>query len=209
MRLSKRSPSYPHTGNFNPRTPVGCDANPYFSAFNINLFQSTHPSGVRHAPGLVLHLAVRISIHAPQWGATVAAFQTWARRTISIHAPQWGATILQRPPPSLHSISIHAPQWGATNAIINPIQPTVFQSTHPSGVRHGGVSGVLGLEEHFNPRTPVGCDLLSFAIPCYRCISIHAPQWGATRTYASCICQNVFQSTHPSGVRLGHQIIPI
>ena len=58
---------------------------------------------------------------------------------------------------------------------------TVFQSTHPSGVRLRPLHGLLyGFE-----------------------ISIHAPQWGATRFTGFGISVNTpFQSTHPSGVRL-------
>ena len=78
--------------------------------------------------------------------------------TISIHAPQWGATVLYSDTDGMILISIHAPQWGATSmnllwrhteAYFNPRTPvgcdgglTVestnsheFQSTHPSGVR--------------------------------------------------------------------------
>ena len=56
---------------------------------------------------------------------------------ISIHAPQWGATGLAAALAVPVKISIHAPQWGAT------VRPTVQRIA----------SG------HFNPRTPVGCDV--------------------------------------------------
>ena len=144
--------------NFNPRTPVGCD----------------HARRAHNHPS-------RISIHAPQWGATVKREFDAGGRVISIHAPQWGATPKKR----------------------YFYYMTEFQSTHPSGVRLFRLAGVrLGLV-HFNPRTPVGCDQHG------RCsalhsrkfqsthpsgvrrggrgrerdaagISIHAPQWGAT-----------------------------
>ena len=55
----------------------------------------------------------------------------------------------------------------------------VFQSTHPSGVRHR-VAGHVEHEFDFNPRTPVGCDYKSL-------IGMDG--------------KNLFQSTHPSGVR--------
>ena len=99
-------------------------------------FQSTHPSGVRRITGCRKYSPVLISIHAPQWGATLRLQQRRNRRTISIHAPQWGATIY---------------------AQAVTIRPT-----------------------HFNPRTPVGCDLKGFSRRSGRAISIHAPQWGAT-----------------------------
>ena len=36
----------------------------------MNIFQSTHPSGVRHEYLCLGRSAELISIHAPQWGAT-------------------------------------------------------------------------------------------------------------------------------------------
>ena len=121
-----------------------------------------------------------ISIHAPQWGATmhwacnVLQYQNFNPRTpvgcdylvghlrfllyISIHAPQWGATAVTPIVRRIRVISIHAPQWGATVLLTVPVTVWVFQSTHPSGVR---------------PRTP------------------HASSKPSK-----------FQSTHPSGVRL-------
>ena len=77
--------------DFNPRTPVGCDDN--------------------------LH-------------DSLATFE------ISIHAPQWGATIADPYPASRYGISIHAPQWGATVPVTVRDNLLKFQSTHPSGVRH-------------------------------------------------------------------------
>ena len=123
-------------------------------------FQSTHPSGVRHQIEDGLQDMWNISIHAPQWGATLRlrrlrlmAYRFQSTHPsgvrlncatpiqiflfISIHAPQWGATFIrfQRGVPQI-VISIHAPQWGATVG---------GQAAHSGQV-----------------------------------ISIHAPQWGAT-----------------------------
>ena len=78
-------------------------------------------------------------------------------------------------------ISIHAPQWGATLTASNVYMYALFQSTHPSGVRRQSQTPPLRPVRHFNPRTPVGCDL------------IQVLQYGANPR---------FQSTHPSGVRL-------
>ena len=162
-----------------------------------DLFQSTHPSGVRPYSDDAEDLLKVISIHAPQWGATSAKptttdeseFQSThpsgvrllsialvtplshfnprtpvgclrERVGISIHAPQWGATRIENLIEERIVISIHAPQWGATTTQSRPILWAV----------------------HFNPRTPVGCDWL----PQYW----HGSVW-------------IFQSTHPSGVRHG------
>ena len=59
--------------------------------------------------------------------------------------------------------------------------PEPFQSTHPSGVRPGYTTGEHHLSQDFNPRTPVGCDHVAITVGGETiCISIHAPQWGAT-----------------------------
>ena len=62
------------TGYFNPRTPVGCDTRQYPPSFAYSTFQSTHPSGVRHARHMPTFARPDISIHAPQWGATTCIF---------------------------------------------------------------------------------------------------------------------------------------
>ncbi len=55
-------------------------------------------------------------------------------------------------------ISIHAPAWGATcGDLIVGIVGSLFQSTHPRGVRRGArFQSLQGA--NFNPRTRVGCD---------------------------------------------------
>ena len=55
-------------------------------------FQSTHPSGVRRGNRPRVDIPLDISIHAPQWGATIAGATRQPTEEISIHAPQWGAT---------------------------------------------------------------------------------------------------------------------
>ena len=191
---------------FNPRTPVGCDLSlPYGFPYTVT-FQSTHPSGVRLPPAYRRQHARSISIHAPQWGATQTRNPPHTNGQISIHAPQWGATGVNNPTgKGGFQISIHAPQWGATLR---------FESIHCA-------------DYDFNPRTPVGCDTQSTKSTAQApSISIHAPQWGATppipcsllrsayfnpRTPVGCDltystarqADDLFQSTHPSGVRPG------
>ena len=121
----------------------------------------------------------RISIHAPQWGATGFRLSIVALAEISIHAPQWGATRRDGLRDDAVRISIHAPQWGATGGEVPASRVSRFQSTHPSGVRRPSTRG-LRAPCNFNPRTPVGCD-----------------QTVTTRG----LVFGIFQSTHPSGVR--------
>ena len=63
---------------FNPRTPVGCDGQIIDLHVFKTGFQSTHPSGVRRNRVWYAGYINRISIHAPQWGAT-------ARMGIAFH----------------------------------------------------------------------------------------------------------------------------
>ena len=192
--------------NFNPRTPVGCDASIPFMLLIFMIFQSTHPSGVRRQlRGRAGHRQ-QISIHAPQWGATSSPPDTCDCRRISIHAPQWGATPRLRPMRSFRRyFNPRTPVGCDPFGTGSPGRQSVFQSTHPSGVRllrrsfDDGVpvfqsthpSGVrqpilrlLRPPQDFNPRTPVGCNQEQQ--------KLHAPTGG-------------FQSTHPSGVRQGQQ----
>ena len=166
--------------HFNPRTPVGCDVS-----------KSVVPPNVS-----------RISIHAPQWGATSHRFCRFDREAfqsthpsgvrpcvrtnaayidISIHAPQWGATARHMPTFARPDISIHAPQWGAT------VPPTATRWLLSISI-HAPQWGATQPCRHRAPRDG---------------ISIHAPQWGATFRHQTCRPFMEFQSTHPSGVRLG------
>ena len=77
-------------------------------------------------------------------------------------------------------VSIHAPVWGATTCLVVCLSLTVFQSTHPCGVR---LSARLAVSQAF--------------------VSIHAPVWGATDNVNNRRYSIKFQSTHPCGVRLG------
>ena len=79
------------------------------------------------------------------------------------------------------AVSIHAPVWGAT----------------------GGITSARENERSFNPRTRVGCDLISPLWHTTISVSIHAPVWGATQSRIAVIVLWVFQSTHPCGVRQG------
>ena len=56
---------------FNPRTRVGCDVLGSGETVEVSdLFQSTHPRGVRLLAALDTQVGELVSIHAPAWGAT-------------------------------------------------------------------------------------------------------------------------------------------
>ena len=80
---------------------------------------------------------------------------------ISIHAPQWGATIqFQTLGLAVANFNPRTPVGCDMEVSLVSWPAYQFQSTHPSGVRRGAVGHERGHErEHFNPRTPVGCDL--------------------------------------------------
>ena len=211
--------------DFNPRTPVGCDTHYNLPTFGDNPFQSTHPSGVRLGwpptpPKETInfnprtpvgcddrrrrhHPSIRISIHAPQWGATGSFPMRWRNPTnfnprtpvgcdaVVGYVHLRGAKFQSTHPSGVRpqalagaqsgdGISIHAPQWGATPAQRrNRKSHQRFQSTHPSGVRQP--CGPVGADKlSFNPRTPVGCDTIVPPMRLISEVSIHAPQWGAT-----------------------------
>ena len=71
---------------FNPRARVGRDSSRYRIAS-----------------------CLRISIHAPAWGATGDETGKLTAFEISIHAPAWGATVLDQDCGMCVPISIHAP----------------------------------------------------------------------------------------------------
>ena len=130
---------------------------------------------------LVQAIAVGISIHAPQWGATG-----------SIHRPgNSSADFNPRTPVGCDQhperirlgvvdISIRAPQWGATSTVPSPMRRiSYFNPRTPVGCDRS-VWASFPSRTDFNPRTPVGCDIRGPVGTQRGDISIHAPQWGAT-----------------------------
>ena len=77
--------------NFNPRTPVGCAPVQKYST-TVSKFQSTHPSGVRPGRHRLLLGRGAISIHAPQWSATIRRECGWHVMPFQSTHPVRGAT---------------------------------------------------------------------------------------------------------------------
>ncbi len=165
-------------------------------------FQSTPPRGGRPDEPRLLSVGELVSIHAPAWGATIAASRPSPTSTVSIHAPAWGATLecqsfevslkFQSTPPrggrldrSLHvlargEVSIHAPAWGATST-----------DTAPSARRSG-----------FNPRPRVGGDLATRRRNrLIRMFQSTPPRGGRPNLPIEVTGDDVFQSTPPRGGR--------
>jgi len=61
---------FPAVSRFNPRTHAGCDSNWVLRFSSHDLFQSTHPRGVRHPCRSTRQDPEPVSIHAPTRGAT-------------------------------------------------------------------------------------------------------------------------------------------
>ena len=171
---------------FNSRTREGCDGKPYSIRSVGDLFQFTHPGGVR------LHCTA-----SPQgWGVFQFTHPGGVRRNLTIlhsasHLFQfthpggvrqvlcWHIGIARK-------VSIHAPGRGATISMCeSSTLRLVFQFTHPGGVRRRhGRGEAMKLE-----------------------VSIHAPGRGATRSPRTRLRNVMFQFTHPGGVRLMIRIV--
>ena len=188
--------------DFNPRTRVGCDSRPTRSPSAKYVFQSTHPGGVRpylrlrhilfklfqstHPGGVRLAQTerkisnLRISIHAPGWGATDARWRETGDTLFQSTHPG-GVRPAHRPICQMSRlISIHAPGWGATDFSVP------FGRSFP----------------YFNPRTRVGCDIAVWIRkPQPRKFQSTHP--GGVRLFLACRkpFSGPFQSTHPGGVR--------
>ena len=101
--------------NFNPRTRMGCDAPSARRKERVRKFQSTHPHGVRRDRSQAPRPIYGYFNPRTRMGCDyVGRDRRLIRLPISIHAPAWGATYL-----------LFRRCWIST----------VFQSTHPHGVR--------------------------------------------------------------------------
>ena len=169
------------SAGFNPRTREGCDSSGASSKELPRTFQSTHPRGVR--------LGSRYGDQSFQ-----SSFNPRTREGCDHMDEQQGCLLLKFQSTHPRGVRQSASAWQSRSS--------QFQSTHPRGVRHAS-------------RVPqADC----------RLVSIHAPARGATcrvwhpwpvspgfnpRTREGCDAdgqggihiQDLFQSTHPRGVR--------
>ena len=129
---------------------------------------------------------------------------------------------------SPRSVSIHAPTWGATSIGCSPLFTLQFQSTHPHGVRRAILSWVVDaykvsihaptwgataydLTKHIIVDVSIhaptwGATTFLLTYQSELMVSIHAPTWGATRRKHPMMIFQMFQSTHPHGVRLSVEV---
>ena len=187
---------------FNPRTHTGCDrATPAGYALRGSFNPRTH-TGCDIGDNMIARVNSGVSIHAPTRGATLFS-------------------VLMVPPPYI--VSIHAPTRGATLPQSQRKNCTLFQSTHPHGVRPVSEQVNVGSSKfqstHPHGVRPTFCSVhlpailvsihaptrgatpVKFVLHGFLLVSIHAPTRGATPRYHCYSPGKSFQSTHPHGVR--------
>ena len=189
--------------DFNPRTPVGCDVTNCRTSANNGDFNPRTPVGCDRRERTLGGIRGDFNPRTPV-GCDMANRTPYKRcLTISIHAPQWGATLPFRAGCTMGlnfnpRTPVGCDRRGVSHTAIrylyfNPRTPVgcdirawlmprsePFQSTHPSGVRR---QCRYGLAPHsiFQSTHPSGVR--------------HVNNQRADLA-------QLFQSTHPSGVRL-------
>ena len=165
---------------FNPRTPVGCDKSPVVRRRSTSYFNPRTPVGCDHP-------------HAALWSASIGNFNP--------RTPVGCDRSSRRCARPSGYFNPRTPVGCDRRLRLMAYRDSLFQSTHPSGVRQAQNRGHAATD-NFNPRTPVGCDHAPRSRSARLLISIHAPQWGATWMFCNMpVLSDSFQSTHPSGVR--------
>ena len=98
---------------FNPRARVGRDMIILMHSMRLESFNPRARVG-RDSWDISELTLIKVSIHAPAWGATYLLSDRRRSRPVSIHAPAWGATPVCGSNLMSSFVSIHAPAWGAT-----------------------------------------------------------------------------------------------
>ena len=98
-------------------------------------FQSTLPRGERRRFGGGSRSASWRFNPRSRVGSDFRASPRPPRLRVSIHAPAWGATLRTLGAFPCWNVSIHAPAWGATDKLVERDGGKLFQSTLPRGER--------------------------------------------------------------------------
>ena len=156
---------------------------PLFCRSSKIMFQSTHPRGVRLVDGFHRYLIFKVSIHAPARGATQPqpakpkeelGFNPRTREGCD------GGQVIHLEKLTLFQ-STHPRGVRHTN-LVTTIENQLFQSTHPRGVRHHQTKWRSQLLQ-FQSTHPRGVRLKESGTTCWTgSVSIHAPARGATWT---------------------------
>ena len=181
---------------------MGCDVSKKIRVGWDDLFQSTHPSGVRPAVKTCCRTYQHYFNPRTPVGCDLALIAEYQRdKNFNPRTPVG----CDRRTGCYRDVSCNFNP--RTPVGCDPCSVTIrsacaiFQSTHPSGVRREVATPCcsilyfnprtpVGCDDrstttvwspvYFNPRTPVGCDAFGQADLLHPIISIHAPQWGAT-----------------------------
>ena len=150
------SPTGFYKKSFNPRTHVGCDREWLFDFAIPEVFQSTHPRGVRQISVNTInqrgrfnprtHVGCDLTISVTN--LSLFRFQSTHPRGVrracflccfwfSCFNPRThvGCDTGKIKADTKKTVSIHAPTWGATVPNCQLFVDPMFQSTHPRGVR--------------------------------------------------------------------------
>ena len=165
---------------FNPRARVGRDAIGSGIGRHMIRFQSTRPRGARHVEP-VAFLAARLFQSTRPRGARHLGFTNLGDGPlVSIHAPAWGATCPQRMLIRHATFQSTRPRGARLETSVTTVRNFLFQSTRPRGARHGKAMRIK-LSDIVSIHAPAWGATRSWA--CSHCsghVSIHAPAWGAT-----------------------------
>ena len=163
------------------------------------MFQSTRPRGARLVSTYALKLIssfnprahvgrdypvadffhnIKVSIHAPTWGATGKGLTLHRSFEFQSTRPRGARRGFRNSGILCNQVSIHAPTWGATAEALAILSMVPFQSTRPRGARRKDLSEDRNI-----------------------LVSIHAPTWGATYNLSRLYGGQRFQSTRPRGAR--------
>ena len=120
---------------------------------------------------------------------------------VSIHAPGRGATV-KRGKGRPKGVGFNSrTREGCDRCTSTTKRPLLsFQFTHPGGVRRS-LRRPAEDTKRFNSRTREGCDIIQMYALVICAVSIHAPGRGATNRRLASSTLNLFQFTHPGGVR--------
>ena len=150
----------------------------YTAVFDDGVFQSTLPRGERpwrdDVAAAILSFNPRSHV-----GSDRPSLWKCCRIRVSIHAPTWGATGELHEVTDMADVSIHAPTWGATLRFFHSVCSFLFQSTLPRGERHDVT--IMAVKEEVSIHAPTwGATHEYLKTLVGLRVSIHAPTWGAT-----------------------------
>ena len=126
---------------FNPRTRTGCDVMYTILRLAWNVFQPTHPHGVRLKSASRLPSWLVFQPTHPHGVRPTGSILQFCHCKVSTHAPARGATAHEHPEADVLTVSTHAPARGAT-ASKNGEETPFFVSTHAParGATPGGAT---------------------------------------------------------------------